>query len=183
MFDSLVTEMNADGALFRLNPDHTLDRPLDGLTIPNGGVWNPKNDTMYLADSPLKTIWKFDFDAATGAITNKRPFFVLPEDNRYGKDAVPDGHCFDEEGYLWTALHGGSRVLRLSPDGEVVAEIKMPTQMPTCPCFVGEQLFITSAGNTEGPDAPPVDEYAGNCFMIDVGVKGSKVFKFGAREN
>ena len=180
MFDPLVSELNSDGAMFRLNPDLSLDRPLSNITIPNGTTWNQKDDTMYLADSPLKTIYKFDYDSTTGAVTNKQPFFVVPEDGRYGKDAVPDGHCFDEEGYMWTALHGGSHVIRLSPKGEIVAEIKLPTQLPTCPCFVGEELFITSAGSTGGPDDPSIDEYAGSCFKINVGVKGLKRFKFKA---
>ncbi|KAF1842250.1 SGL-domain-containing protein [Cucurbitaria berberidis CBS 394.84] len=178
MFDPLVSEWSSEGAVFRLNPDMSLDRPLSNITIPNGTTWNKKDTTMYFADSPFKTIYQFDYDPATGAVTNKRPFFVMPEDNRYGKDAVPDGHCIDEEGYMWTALHGGSHVLRISPKGEIVAEIKVPTAQPTCPCFVGEELFITSAGGTSGPDGSPADEFAGSCFKINVGVRGLKRFKF-----
>lgn len=178
MFDPLVTTMNSEGAVFRLNPDGTLDRPLSNIRIPNGTTWNHKDDTMYWADSPDKTIYQFDYNPATGAVTNKRPFFVMPEDNRYGERAVPDGHCIDEEGYMWTALHGGSRVLRISPQGEVVAEIMVPTLQPTCPCFVGEELFITSAGGTSGEGGKPADKYAGGCFKINVGVRGLKRFKF-----
>ncbi|KAH9863079.1 hypothetical protein IAQ61_009354 [Plenodomus lingam] len=178
MFDPLVTSINSEGAVFRLNPDGSLDRPLSNISIPNGTTWNQKDDTMYWADSPDKTIYQFDYDPATGAISNKRPFFVMPKDNRYGERAVPDGHCIDEEGYMWTALHGGSRVLRISPQGEVVAEILVPTLQPTCPCFVGEELFITSAGGTSGEGGKPADKYAGGCFKIHVGVRGLKRFKF-----
>ena len=178
MFDPMVSELNSDGAVFRLHPDGTLDRPLDGITIPNGTTWNKEDNTMFFADSPHKTIYQFDYDAKTGDVSNKRPFFVMPEDNRYGKDAVPDGHCIDEDGYMWTALHAGSRVLRISPEGQVVAEIKVPTQQPTCPCFVGEELVITSAGGTSGEGGKPVDENAGCLFKINVGVRGLKRFKF-----
>lgn len=156
----------------------TLHRPLSNITIPNGTTWNKHDNAMFFADSPEKTIYVFDFDPSTGSVTNKRPFFVMPKDNRYGEDAVPDGHCIDEEGYMWTALHGGSRVLRISPQGEVVAEIELPTQQPTCPCFVGEDLFITSAGGTSGEDGKGVDELAGSVFKVNVGVKGLKRFKF-----
>ncbi|KAK7189509.1 hypothetical protein DPSP01_001502 [Paraphaeosphaeria sporulosa] len=178
MFDPLVTEMNNEGAVFRLHSDGTLDRPLDGITIPNGTTWNQTDDTMFFADSPFKTIYQFDYDAKTGHVSNKRPFFVMPEDNRYGEDAVPDGHCIDEEGYMWTALHGGSHVLRISPKGEIVAEIKVPTSQPTCPCFVGEELVITSAGGTAGEGGKPVDENAGSVFKINVGIRGLKRFRF-----
>lgn len=178
MFDPLVSEMSSEGAVWRLHPDGTLVRVLDGITIPNGTTWNKADDTMFFADSPHKTIYQFDYDAETGDVTNKRPFFVMPEDNRYGEDAVPDGHCIDEEGFMWTALHGGSRVLRISPKGEVVAEIKLPTSQPTCPCFVGEDLVITSAGGNSGEGGKPVDEFAGSVFKINVGVRGLKRFKF-----
>lgn len=183
MFDPLVSDWSAEGAVFRLNPDLSLDRPMSNITIPNGAAWNAKDNIFYWADSPFKTIYQFDYDTATGAISNRRPYFTMPEDNRYGKDAVPDGHCIDEEGYMWTALHGGSHVLRLSPEGEIVAEIKVPTGSPTCPCFVGEELFITSAGGTGGPDGTPADEYAGSCFKINVGVRGQKRFKFTGGES
>jgi len=178
MFDPVVSEWSTEGAVFRLNPDMSLDRPMSNITIPNGGTWNQNDDIMYWADSPDKTIYQFDYDHKTGAITNKRPFFVMPEDNRYGKDAVPDGHCIDAEGHMWTALHGGAHVLRISPQGEIVAEVKVPTEQPTCPCFCGEDLFITSGGGTAGKDGKGVDEFAGSVFKINVGVRGLKRFKF-----
>ena len=164
--------------MFRLDPDLTLHRPLQNITIPNGTTWNQSDNTMFFADSPFKTIYKFDYDPATGSVTNRRPYFTMPEDNRYGEDAVPDGHCLDEEGYMWTALHGGSHVLRISPEGEVVAEIKVPTLQPTCPCFVGEDLVITSAGGTSGEGGKGVDEFSGSVFKINVGVRGLKRFRF-----
>lgn len=176
MFDPLYSDMNNEGAVFRLDPDLSLHRPLSDITIPNGTTWNKNDDTMYFADSPFKTIYQFEYDQKTGDVKNKKPFFVMPEDNRYGEDAVPDGHCIDEEGYMWTALHGGYHVLRISPKGEIVAEIKVPTQQPTCPCFCGEDLVITSAGG--GEDGKGVDEFAGSVFKINVGVKGLKRFRF-----
>jgi len=180
MFDPLVEEMRSDGAVFRLNPDMSLDRPLSDICIPNGTTWNKSDDTMFFADSPDEIIYQFDYDQKTGSVTNRRPFFTMPKDKKYGENAVPDGHCIDEEGYMWTALHDGGRVLRISPQGEVVAEIRLPTSQVTCPCFVGTQLFITSAGggSPSGEDGKPVDRFAGSCFLVDVGVRGLKRFKF-----
>jgi len=180
MFDPLVEEMRSDGAVFRLNPDMSLDRPLSDICIPNGTTWNKSDDTMFFADSPDEIIYQFDYDQETGSVTNRRPFFTMPKDKKYGENAVPDGHCIDEEGYMWTALHDGGRVLRISPQGEVVAEIRLPTSQVTCPCFVGTQLFITSAGggSPSGEDGKPVDRFAGSCFLVDVGVRGLKRFKF-----
>ena len=131
---------------------------------------------MYFADSPSKTIYAYDFDPINGTVSNRRPFFTMP--STYGEDAVPDGHCIDEEGHMWTAVHGGGVVLRISPEGKIVGEIKVPTQQPTCPAFVGSSLVITTGGGKGGEDGKGVDELAGSLFKIEVGVRGLKRFKW-----
>lgn len=79
---------------------------------------------MYFTQSERDTIFAYDFDAETGAISNKRPFFK-PE------SGTPDGHAQDVDGNLWVALWGGSKVVRVSPGGTVTAEIALPTRCPT----------------------------------------------------
>jgi sugar lactone lactonase YvrE len=37
-----------------------------GLTISKGIGWSPDNTIMYLTDTPLHTIYAYDFDPATG---------------------------------------------------------------------------------------------------------------------
>ncbi|KAF2729152.1 hypothetical protein EJ04DRAFT_447873 [Polyplosphaeria fusca] len=177
MNDPLVAEIKDEGAVFRLDPDLSLHRPLSNILIPNGTTWNSADDTLYWADSPSRSISAFDYSPTTGAISNRRPFFTMP-DTTYGEGAVPDGHCIDEEGCMWTAVHGGAVVLRISPQGEIIGEIKVPTQQPTCPCFCGEDLVITSAGGTSGPDGRGVDDLAGSVFKVNVGVRGLKRFRF-----
>jgi sugar lactone lactonase YvrE len=63
----------------------------------------------------------------------------------------PDGACVDAEGAYWCALYEGARVLRLSPCGEVLAELPVPAERPTMPCLGGPDgrtLFVTCA---QGP--------------------------------
>ncbi|KAF2654649.1 hypothetical protein K491DRAFT_600381 [Lophiostoma macrostomum CBS 122681] len=177
MNDPLVAEIKDEGAVFRLDPDLTLHRPLSNISIPNGTTWSKADTTLYFADSPSRTISQFDFDPTTGALSNRRPFFTMP-DTTYGENAVPDGHCIDEDGYMWTAVHGGGVVLKISPAGEIVGEVRVPTSQPTCPCFVGTELVITSSGGTSGEGGKPADEFAGSVFKVDVGVRGLKRFKF-----
>lgn len=45
MFDSVRAN---DGAV---DPDLSLHRILEGITIPNGTTWSPDDRTMYFADS------------------------------------------------------------------------------------------------------------------------------------
>ncbi|OCL03400.1 hypothetical protein AOQ84DRAFT_400682 [Glonium stellatum] len=174
MNDPLVKDPGADratGVLFRLDPDLSLHRILEGVTIPNGTTWSPDDKTMYFADSTTSNIYAFDFDSVSGSISNKRVFFSTAG---MGEGVVPDGHCIDEEGYMWTAIHGNGKVVRVSPEGEVVAEITLPTPSVTCPAFAGEELFITTAGGDESDPS----SLAGSVFRVHVGVKGMKLHRF-----
>jgi len=155
------------GVLFRLDPDLTLHRMIEGVTIPNGTSWSLDGKTMYFADSPTKNIWAYDFDGSTGNISNKRVFFHVEEE-----DGVPDGHVMDQEGYIWQAIFGCGKVVRISPEGKVVAEISLPTRCISCPGFAGEDLYITSA-EEEAPDKfPDSTKLQGSLFKCHVGVKG-----------
>ena len=162
-----------EGVLFRLDPDMSLHRMLDGVTIPNGMGWSADDKIFYFTDSPTKSIFMFDFEAATGGITNKRIFFHLDS-----KDAVPDGFAIDAEGCFWVALCGGGKVLRLSSEGKVIGEISLPTRMITCPGFVDEDLFVTSAEEEDPESYPESVEFDGSVFKVNVGVTGLPLNKF-----
>ena len=151
-----------------------LHKVLSGTEIPNGGSWSLDNKTFYFVNSPSKNIYAYDFDEEAGTLSNKRVFFKL--DLPEGGD--PDGHAIDAEGYIWQAVWGASKVLRISPAGELVATIELPTRHITCVRFVGEDLYITSAADTESGDAVS-EKYGGSIFKVNVGVKGREVYNFG----
>lgn len=62
-------------------------------------------------------------------------------------------------------------MLRISPEGQVVGEIKYPTKAITCPLFIGTELWVTSASEED-------DEYRGGIFKVDVGISGLRPFNF-----
>jgi len=97
---------------------------IEGLTIPNGMSWTHDDKTLYITDTPTKNIFAYDYDSESGDISNKRVFFHVEDENAAG----PDGHAQDVEGYLWVAIFRGGKVVRVSPEGKVVAEIKLPTR-------------------------------------------------------
>lgn len=143
------------------------------VTIPNGLGWNARDDTMYLTDSPTGKIFAFDFDAATGAISNQRVHFDL------GEPLEPDGFALDVEGCIWSAIYGGAKVVRISPAGQVIGQIDLPTRNPTCPVFVGTELFITSAKDERDDERLPQSvRYGGRVFRVDVGVRGVAKHEF-----
>lgn len=169
MNDPEEAEITNEAVLFRLDPDGSFHRILEGVSVPNGMSWNDKDDTMYWTDTPTNNVYAFDFDAKTGNISNRRVYYHHPDDESSGS---PDGHSRDVEGNIWHACYGGSRVIKISPEGKLIGEISIPTRNPTCPVFVGTELFITSAKEDEPYKYPESAKYAGDVFRVDVGVEG-----------
>lgn len=171
----LVGEERPEGILFRLDPDLSVHRVLFEAQSPNGIAWNSDDTIMYWTDSGKRTIYAFDFDAATGAISNKHEFWNaktagLPD------EVNPDGLVIDEQDCIWTALWRGFKVLRLNPDGSAIGEVNLPTAYVTCPAFAGTELVITTARD------PTVEEEGtkrgGDVYCVDVGVKGAPKHEF-----
>ena len=126
------------GTLYRFSSGE-LKAEKTGIKVPNSTAWSPDGRTMYFADSPLRTIWAFDYD---GAISRQRVFATT-------EGGFPDGSCVDADGCLWNAEYGGSRVVRYTPTGKVDRVIEVPTKNPTCCCFGGADLrtlYVTAAG-------------------------------------
>ncbi|KAF8422494.1 SMP-30/Gluconolaconase/LRE-like region-domain-containing protein [Tirmania nivea] len=82
--------------------------------VSNGQTGSPDDKTMYFTDSPTRGIFAYDFDPETGSMSNKRFFWKLTDE----AGSILDGLTVDSEGYLWIAIHEGSRVIRVSPDGQ-----------------------------------------------------------------
>jgi sugar lactone lactonase YvrE len=74
------------GVLYRLELDGSCTTVLTGLTISNGIGWSPDGATMYLADSGTGLVEAFDFDGATGDLSQRRTLVRIQQPG-----AVPTG--------------------------------------------------------------------------------------------
>ena len=176
MNDPLIKSPTNEGVLFRLDPDKSLHRVIENVTIPNGIGWTFDGKYMYFTDSPTGKIFKYKFDPKTGNISDREVFLhVEKQDEDW---PVPDGFAQDIEGSLWVALCGGWKVLRINSKGELIGEIRLPTRLITCPAFVGTDLYITSAEEDEPEKYPESVEFGGSLFKINVGVEGAPLHKF-----
>lgn len=164
--DPEIAEPTKEAVLFLLGHDGKLTLKSEGHVIPNGISWR-NDDTMYMTESPVGEVLAFDYDPETGGISNRRVFFHLDE-----SEGHPDGHTMDVDGNIWHAVYGGSKVIRISPAGDVTGVIHLPTRNLTCPVFAGTSLYITSAKEAEPEKYPDSANFAGNLFKIDVGVEG-----------
>ncbi|WP_020041029.1 SMP-30/gluconolactonase/LRE family protein [Salipiger mucosus] len=130
------------GILYRFDPDGTWNVADTGFDLPNGLEWSRDGRTFYFTDSHKGEIYAYDFDAASGAIENRRLFFSM--DPAEGK---PDGLTRDAEGYLLSVLFDGSAIARLAPDGPLERLVPLPVPRPTSCAFGGDgrTLFVTTA--------------------------------------
>lgn len=104
-----------------------LHRMIEGeITIPNGISWSTDDKLMYFTDSATGCVFSYDFDPEVPSITNRRTFYKVLEEG-----AVPDGHAQDVDGNLWVAIWGGWKVLCITPEGEAIAQVLLPTRCIT----------------------------------------------------
>ena len=140
---SLQEEPGA-GSLYMIDHDRSITRQLEGVTISNGLAWSNDHRTMYYIDTPTFEVAAFDYDIATGSISNRRVAIRIPE-----TDGYPDGMTTDREGCLWIAHWDGWQVTRWDPHtGRKIHHIPMPAARVTSCAFggdTGNDLYITSA--------------------------------------
>lgn len=137
--------------------------------------WTLDNKFIYVTESSENKITKYPYDIETGAIdwANGKPWFSSPYDG-----TVPDGHAQDAEGCFWISLYGSGKVVRVSPEGVIIAEIELPTRCCTCPGIAGEDLYITSAEEEDPKKHPESAKFQGGVFKVHIGVKGAPLNEF-----
>lgn len=171
-------ESRADGCLFRLAPDGTLQMVDSGYTVANGPAISPDGRTMMHTDSGRRTIYAFDLDVAAGRLSNKRVWKVFEGDEGY-----PDGMTFDSEGALWVAHWAGARVSRFDAEGRLLRSVRLPAPNVTNVCFAGpalDRLFITTARAGMSVAALAAAPMAGAVFEVAApGVTGRPGLTYG----
>ena len=142
--------------------------------------WSPDHRIMYFTDSIEEGISAYDYDAASGSISDKRILWSGDSDSEDVAIAqTPDGPAIDEEGYLWVAVFGGEKFVRVSPAGEVFGEIRLPTRCVTDVAFAEDELFIITANEWSPKDYPESLAMQGHLLKCIVGFKGQKMNRFG----
>ena len=171
----------------------TLQRQATGATVANGLAWSPDARTLYWGDTTSHTVRAWDWDAAGNRLSGERVFKQLPrKPANWRADAAghpdapayggrPDGAAVDAEGNYHVAMFEGARLLKLSPAGELLADIAVPAQCPTMPCFGGDDLktlYLTTARH--GRPAAELLRYpqSGCVFSMRVEVPGLPVNVF-----
>lgn len=154
------------GRLWRLDTSGRATVALEGIGISNGIDFTIDGRTAYYIDTTTRTLERLDIDPFGDVLGRNDVVTFLPG------EGDPDGLVLDDEGCIWVAMWDGWSVRRYSPDGDLLAVVKVPVARPTAVCFVGDLLVITTCSGwlpegwvQEQPDA-------GKLFTARAGVSG-----------
>lgn len=158
-------------ALYRLDPDRTVTRLEEGITVSNGPCWSPDGRTFYFADTWARRIWAYGYDADTGNLLSRRVFADFEGHLR----GYPDGATVDAEGFVWSAEVYGGRLVRFAPDGTIDRLVGMPVDSVTSVMFGGAELDVLYATSMARPfqGRRRLEREAGGLFAVHgLGVRG-----------
>ena len=171
-------DRTAAGSLYCVTPRDVEER-LARITVSNGLSWSKTRDKMYYIDTPTGCVDCFDYDLASGSISNRQTLLRISAD-----EGSPDGMTIDEQGRLWIALWGGWSVICFDPlQGSVVETIELPAARVTSCTFGGADrttLYITTARTGLTADEQKQQPLAGRVFCLEDAGKGlpADVFAF-----
>jgi sugar lactone lactonase YvrE len=132
------------GRLYRMDLDGYLTEVLNGIGCSNGLGFTPDLKGLYYTDSFAREIYRFDYCADNGILSNQRIFATIAEG-----DGLPDGLTVDVLGRVWSALWDGSSIVRFDQHGHLEARFALPARKVSSLTFGGDSLqdlYVTTAG-------------------------------------
>jgi sugar lactone lactonase YvrE len=163
-----TTKQTGEAALYRLDPDGEVTWIEGEMLTCNAAAFDLEGTRFCHANTPSHALRIYD--VVERKLVNRRTFHQWPIG-----EGRPDGGSFDEAGFYWSALFDGGRVARLSAEGEVVAEVRLPVSRPTMIAFGGDDrrtAYVTSARREGEP-------HSGGIFSFRVDVPGVPEWPFG----
>jgi gluconolactonase len=134
------------GQLWRIDPTGRVTLVETGMGTTNGVEVSPDEGALYVNETVQRRVWAYDL-SPTGELSNKRLIHQFP-------DHGLDGMRCDVAGHLYITRWGKGTIAKLSPQGELLAEIPLIGQKCTNIAFGGSDgctAYVTVAdrGNIE----------------------------------
>ncbi|KAF7903043.1 hypothetical protein EAF00_002945 [Botryotinia globosa] len=174
----------SSGQLFHLDKDW---KPANSRYVStkrfSGICWSLDDRTIYIHETARNNcILAYDFGIETGIIRmdKDRLFYEFKNPKEY-----PMAFVIDSKDHMWCAVAGTSRIIKISPQSEVVGEVHLPSpHEPIDLQFIGTELVILTKRNTKRDGVLPVSGTSheliknteeaphGNIFTVDIGYIG-----------
>ncbi len=135
------------GAAYMVVADvKTVNKIGGGLAYPNGIVVTPDGDKIYVNESPKSDITEYEPLEYIAAPTNGLQAFSSRLFTHIDGAGGPDGMRMDKFGYIYAAMYGGGRIVKINPKGsaEKVYPIDAgPNTTNLCFSKDGKSLYVT----------------------------------------
>ncbi|REE56275.1 sugar lactone lactonase YvrE [Paenibacillus taihuensis] len=175
-------EVDVTGSLYVLDTDGQCRKLVDDVGVSNGIAWSLDEKQMYYIDSMKQTVTAFDYDVASGELSNPRVIIDF-----HTEDGFPDGMTIDSEGMLWIAHWDGWQVSRWDPrTGSKLGAVYVPVAKASSCVFGGDDLmtlYITTASIHTSPSAHTLQPHAGGIFTYRPGIKGTPTYPYRKTSN
>jgi len=130
---------------------------------PNGMGVSPDGRTFYFVVTDERRIYAYDYDRATGRVSNRR---VLCDD--FPGEGMPDGMTVDpRDGSLWVAMWDGSRLEHRDAAGRLLESVPFPMKKVSSVEIACGRLFVTTANKDRSPETYRRQTGAGAVFSLD----------------
>jgi sugar lactone lactonase YvrE len=163
----------AEAPLWRITPEGRAERKAEGYQTANGLAWSPDGTRMFHTDSRQAFIDLWDFDAATGAISNRWRIATLTD-----AEGRPDGGATDADGNYWSAGTSAACLNRFSPAGKLLGKVALPVPGPSMPCFAEDWVYVTTLRGGRDAAVLAANPTMGGLFRFRAPVAGSPVALF-----
>jgi sugar lactone lactonase YvrE len=167
------------GAFYAYDADGRCVRHELGFAVTNGPAWSLDGRTMFINDTVQGNVFAWDFDAESGALSNRRLWLRFAPG-----DGLPDGMTLDAQGQLWIAHWGGRCVT--AHDVATARELQrlaLPVSQVTNVAFGGSDLrtlFVSSARVGLSAQQLQGEPLAGGVFALRMEAPGLPATPFGA---
>ena len=158
------SEGNLIGGVHYIGKDGVTHRFAGGLAYPNGIAFSLDKKYLYITETSMNRLLRYDVHA-DGTAGARKVIFDFP------KDSVPDGMKIDAEGNFWVAVHSLGEIWRISPSGARLGTVKLPTRYVTNLVFGGpdmKTMYVTAFDEWQKP--------TGSVYAIPSGVAGVPAF-------
>ncbi len=146
LFASDPNWAESTGQIWRIDKDGKTTLLESDMGTTNGIEVSYDEKTLYVNESVQRNIWAYDL-SPDGNISNKRLLIQFPD---FGMDGM---RC-DINGNIYVTRHGKGTVAKISPDGEILLEVKLEGKLCTNLTFGGPDgrtcyVTIADRGNIE----------------------------------
>ena len=128
------------GRIWRVNKDKEIILLEENMGTANGIEVSPDGKTLYVNESVQRNVWRYDI-AEDGGISNKTKFLTF-------EDFGMDGMRCDVKGNLYITRYDKGTVAIVSPEGQIIKEVKLKGKKPSNITFGGQNgktCFVTMA--------------------------------------